>query len=96
MNKTMNSAPVKPVGEKQPDLVVALCELARSVTLLEELVGDLAGRLSPVCSDSEQLPSANSDCVQSMCQVSANVRELDRRAYALSRSLSYLLYALEV
>lgn len=96
MNKTVTSANSNPIGAKQPDLAVALGELERSVALLEELVGSLTVRLSPVCSDSYQFTCANSECVQSMCQVSANVRELDRRACALSHSLSYLLSALEV
>ena len=96
MNKTMNSATPKLAGEKRPDLAVALGELERSVSLLEELVGNLEARLSPVCSNGEQAIAPASDSVQSMCQVSANVRELDRRAYALSHSLSYLLSALEV
>lgn len=96
MNKIMNSATATPLGEKRPDLAVALDELESSVSTLEELTGNLAVRLSPVCSDDGQAVAPASDSVQSMCQVSANVRELDRRAYALTYRIRYLLSVLEV
>lgn len=96
MNKTMNSATPKPVGEKRPDLTAALGELERSVSLLEELTENLTVRLSPVCSDDGQTAAPASDSVQSMCQVSASVRELDKRAYVLACRLRYLLSVLEV
>ena len=96
MNKTMNSDTVKPVGERRPDLAVALDELESSMSGLEELVGSLAVKLSPVCSDQEQALGMSDESQQSLCQVSANVRELDKRAYVLVCRLRYLLSALEV
>ena len=96
MNKTMNSASPKPVIEKRPDLAVSLGELESSVSVLEDLVGALAVKLSPVCSDPKQAVGMVAEGVQSMCQVSANVRELDSRAYALTCRLRYLLDVLEV
>lgn len=96
MNKTMNSASPKPVIEKRPDLAVALDELDISMSSLEELVTHLTARLSPVCSDQDEATGPADVVVQSMCQVSANMRELDKRAYALICRLRYLLSTLEV
>ncbi len=91
-----NKAIPAPVGERRPDVALALDELENSVTMLEELVGTLIVKLSPVCS-----PQAPSDCAIaegqiSACQVSGNVRELDKRAYVLICRLRYLLSVLEV
>lgn len=96
MNKTMNSAPPKPVGEKRPDVDVALDELENSVTMLEELVGTLTVKLLPVCSHQDPDGEMPSESTQSLCQVSDNVRELDKRAYVLICRLRYLLSGLEV
>lgn len=96
MNKTMNSATANPVTEKRPDLAVSLGELESSVSILEDLVGALAVRLSPVCSDPAQAVGMVSEGVPSLCQVSADVRELDKRAYALTFRLRHLLDVLEV
>lgn len=96
MNKTTNSATAKLVGEKRPDVDAALAELESSVTTLEELTGNLAVRLSPVCSDQEQTIGATAESPKSACQVSGCVRDLDRRAYALTCRIRYLLSVLEV
>ena len=96
MNKTLNSATAQPVAEKRPDLAVSLGELESSVSVLEDLVGALAVKLSPVCSDPVQEVGMVSEGVQSLCQVSANVRALDNRACALTYRLRYLLDVLEV
>ena len=96
MNKTMNSASPKPVGEKRPDVAVALGKLENSVTTLEELVGTLTVKLSPVCSDQDPEVGMPNEITQSLCQVSADVRELDKRAYVLICRLRYLLSVLEV
>lgn len=96
MNKTMNSATEKPVTEKRPDLAVSLGELESSVSELENLVAALAVKLSPVCSDQEQAVGVPVEVVQSLCEVSANVRELDKRACALTFRLRHLLDVLEV
>lgn len=96
MNKTMDSATAKPVDEKRPDLAAALGELESSVSVLEELTEKLAVRLSPVCSNQEQGVGVIAEGQKSACQVSGYVRDLDRRTYALTCSLRYLLSVLEV
>ena len=96
MKKTMNSVNAEPAIEKRPDLAVSLGDLESSVSILEDLVGVLAMKLSPVCQDKEQAVGMTSEDVQSLCQVSADVRELDRRAYALTCRLRHLLDVLEV
>ena len=96
MNKTMNSASPKLVGEKRPDVALALCELENSVMMLEELVGTLSEKLLPICSDQGQEVGMPNEVTQSVCLVSGNVHELDKRAYALIRRLRHLLSVLEV
>ena len=66
------------------------------MTTLEELVGTLTVKLSPVCSDQDPEVGTPNEITQSLCQVSGCVRDLDRRAYALTCSLRYLLSVLEV
>jgi hypothetical protein len=92
----MNSATAEPVGEKRPDVKMALDELESSVSILEDLVGALDVKLTPVCSAQEQAVGMAPEVVRSLCWVSANVRELDSRAYALTCRLRYLLDVLEV
>ena len=96
MNKTMNSASPKPLDAKRPDVAAALDELENSVTTLEELVGTLTVKLSPVCSDQDPEGGMPNEIAQSLCQVSGNVRELDKRACVLICRLRYLLSGLEV
>lgn len=96
MNKTINSASPKTLGEKRPDVAVALDELENSVTTLEELVGTLTVKLSPVCSDQAPEVGMPNEITQSLCQVSGCVRELDKRAYVLICHLRYLFSVLEV
>ena len=96
MNKTMNSATAKPIGEKRPDLAVALEELENSVSMLEDYTGTLVVRLSPVCSEQEHPISAGGVAPQNVCPVSDKVRSLDQRAHVLTCSLRYLLSVLEV
>lgn len=96
MNKTMNSAPQKPIGERRPDVALALDELENSVTTLEELVGTLTVKLSPVCSNQDPEVGMPDEITQNLCQVSGNVRELDKRAYMMICRLRYLFSVLEV
>jgi len=95
MNNPANAIP-ESVGEKRPDVALALDELVNSVTMLEELVGTLIAKLSPVCSPKEPAAGAIAKDRISACQVSGCVRDLDRRACALVCSVRYLLSALEV
>ena len=96
MNKIVNSDTAESFGEKRPDLTRALGELENSVTMLEELVGTLTVKLLPVCSDANTEVEMPNEITQSLCQVSGNVRELDKRACVLICRLRHLFYVLEV
>lgn len=97
MNKTTNSDPAPgPAVKNRPDVALALDTLEISVTTLEELVGTLVVKLSPVCSDWAPVSEEPAESLQSMCQVSAFVRGLDTRAYALACHLRHLHYVLEI